>query len=196
MSHNSYFQLLLCAFSCFGTFGSMARADNGTVVSGTVVAIDPVNQIMRVQVTAVNGQFVLGFPQTNCVDYLVSPATVVVDSNNLFVSQANIMVGSQIRMQFDGPLATQIALDRNIAGWVGQTSTYANPYPYANRTCDHRSRLDRSHMYRSQFNSAPSPTNPIEPRQPSRRPASRYVVNGAAKSPSAERIQKTSYLRR
>ncbi len=113
MSRASYFGFLVSTLCLFGTLSPNASADDGTVVSGSVIAIDPLNQIMRVYVTGVNGQVLYGSPQTNYVDYLVSPNTVVLGSNNQLVSQSRVFVGSQIQMQFAGPLATTIVLFGN-----------------------------------------------------------------------------------
>ncbi len=109
-SNVGFFVGTLCLFA---TLSPKASADNGTVVSGSVIAIDSLNQIMRVYVTGVNGQALYGSPQTNYVDYLVSPNTVVLGSNNQLVSQSSVLVGSQIQMQFAGPLATTILLFGN-----------------------------------------------------------------------------------
>ena len=100
----------LCFFGCWPTHAS---ADNGTVVTGSVIGIDPVNQIMRVYVTEVNGQILYGTPDTNFVDYLVSPTTTVLGANSRFVNLANVLVGSNIQLQFVGPLATTIFLAGN-----------------------------------------------------------------------------------
>ncbi len=113
MSRASYFGFLVSTLCLFAALSPKASADNGTVVSGSVIAIDPINQIMRVYVTGVNGQALYGSPQTNYVDYLVSPNTVVLGLNNQLVSQSSVLVGSQIQMQFAGPLATTIVLYGN-----------------------------------------------------------------------------------
>ncbi len=113
MSRASCVGFLISTLCLFATLSPKASADNGTVVSGSVIAIDPLNQIMRVYVTGVNGQALYGSPQTNYVDYLVSSNTVVLGSNNQLVSQSSVLVGSQIQMQFAGPLATTILLYGN-----------------------------------------------------------------------------------
>lgn len=107
MSRVSYFGFLVCTVC---SFALRASADNGTIVSGSVIAIDPINQVMRVYVTGVGGQTLYGNPQTNYVDYLVSPNTVVVGQNSQFVPQANVLVGSEIQMQFAGAFATTVVL--------------------------------------------------------------------------------------
>jgi hypothetical protein len=103
-----------------------AFADNGIVVSGQVIGIDAINQIMRVHVTGVNGFVLNGSPQTNYVDYLVSPNTVVVGPNNQFVNQSNVLVGSQIQMQFAGAYASAIVLVGN--GNFTNLTTYTGGY--------------------------------------------------------------------
>ena len=108
-----FFGFLICSLGWFTSIAPIASADNGTVISGTVIGIDSVNQVMRVYVTAVNGQPLYGSPQTNYVDYVVVPNTVVVGRNNQFLSQSNVLVGSQIQMQFAGPLASTIVLTGN-----------------------------------------------------------------------------------
>ena len=82
MSRVSYVGFLVSTLCLFATLSPKSFADNGTVVSGSVIAIDPLNQIIRVYVTGVNGQALYGSPQTHYVDYLVSPNTVVLGSNN------------------------------------------------------------------------------------------------------------------
>lgn len=128
MSRASFIALFVCTVCSFSSLTPTAFADNGTIVSGSVIAIDPVNQIMRVYVTGVNGQALYGSPQTNYVDYLVSPNTVVVGQNNQFVSQANVLVGSQIQMQFAGAFATAVVLLGNNynAGLVNFPSANGN----------------------------------------------------------------------
>jgi hypothetical protein len=123
MYRASYSGFLLSTLCLFATLSPNASADHGTVVSGSVIAIDPLNQIMRVYVTGVNGQALYGSPETNYVDYLVSPNTVVLGSNNQLVSQSSVLVGSQIQMQFAGPLATTIVLYGNYSN--GGFVTYA-----------------------------------------------------------------------
>ena len=123
MSRNSYFGFLVSTLCLFATLSPRASADDGTVVSGSVIAIDPLNQIMRVYVTGVNGQALYGSPQTNYVDYLVSPNTVVLGSNNQLVSQSSVLVGSQIQMQFAGEYATTIVLFGNYSS--GGFESYA-----------------------------------------------------------------------
>lgn len=113
MSRASYFGFLASTLCLIATLSPKAFADNGTVVSGSVIAIDSLNQIMRVYVTGVDGQALYGSPQTNYVDYLVSPNTVVLGSNNQLVSQSSVLVGSQIQMQFAGAFATTVVLYGN-----------------------------------------------------------------------------------
>ena len=124
MNRAAYVLLIVFTVCSFASVSRQASADEGTVVSGTVIAIDPVNQVMRVYVTGVNGQALYGSPQTNYVDYLVSPNTVVVGTNNQFVSQSNVLVGSQIQMQFAGAFATTVVLIGNsiAVGLVNYTS--------------------------------------------------------------------------
>ena len=125
MSRESFYCLVVGTLSLFACLTPNASADNGTVVTGSVIGIEPINQIMRVYVTAVNGQALYGSPQTNYVDYLVSPNTVVIGQNNQFVHQSNVLVGSQIQMQFAGSYASTIVLIGNysIGGFVNSTNT-------------------------------------------------------------------------
>ncbi len=110
MNRATYVILIVFTVSSFASLARQASADNGTIVSGSVIAIDSVNQVMRVYVTGVNGQTLYGSPQTNYVDYLVAPNTVVVGPNNQFVSQTNVFVGSRIQMQFAGAFATTVVV--------------------------------------------------------------------------------------
>ena len=124
MSRATNVILIVFTVSSFVSLARQASADNGTIVSGSVIAIDSVNQAMRVYVTGVNGQTLYGSPQTNYVDYLVSPNTVVVGPNNQFVSQANVLVGSRIQMQYAGAFATTVVLFGNsfTGGFVNTNS--------------------------------------------------------------------------
>ena len=128
MYRAAYITLIVFAISSFASLARQASADNGTIVSGSVIAIDSINQVMRVYVTGVNGQTLYGSPQTNYVDYLVSPNTVVVGPNNQFVSQANVLVGSQIQMQYAGAFATTVVLFGNsfTGGFVNTISPNQN----------------------------------------------------------------------
>ena len=87
---------------------SRVNADNGTIVSGTVTAIDGFNSIIRVHVTGVNGQFLPGSPLVNYVDYLVTGTSQVFNSGGQPVNQGYLQVGSQVRLVFVGPVATAI----------------------------------------------------------------------------------------
>ena len=124
MSRKTYLSFVVAALTICGWLTPNAFADNGTVVTGSVIGIDPINQIMRVYVTAVNGQALFGSPQTNFVDYLVSPNTVVIGQNNQFVNQSNVFVGSRIQMQFAGSYASTIVLigNNSIGGFVNSTN--------------------------------------------------------------------------
>ena len=124
MSPEPYLRLVLGTLSLFACLTPNALADNGTVVTGSVIGIDPINQIMRVYVTGVNGQALFGSPQTNYVDYLVSPNTVVIGQNNQFIHQSNVLVGSQIQMQFAGTYASTIVLLGNygFGGYANSTN--------------------------------------------------------------------------
>ena len=106
----------------------VARADNGTVVSGNVIAIDVANQIMRVYVTAVDGQSLFGGPDTNYVDYLVSQNTVVLGGNGQLINQSNVVIGSRIQMQFNGAYASRVL----ILGYnnVGNNYSYVSTNQY------------------------------------------------------------------
>ena len=126
MIHDLHLRTLAVGLALLACFAPSAFADNGIVVSGQVIAIDPINQIMRVHVTGVNGFALNGSPQTNYVDYLVAPNTVVIGPNNQFVSQFNVLVGSQIQMQFAGAYATAILLVGN--GNFTNLTTYTGGY--------------------------------------------------------------------
>lgn len=114
-------------FLCLLCTSSITRADNGKVVSGTVIAIDPVQQIMRVWVTGVNYQPLIGTPDVNYVDYQLSPTTVVVNANQGVIGASRLVVGSQINMEFAGPQATivQVTGYVNLAG-LGQNQGVVN----------------------------------------------------------------------
>ena len=115
---------------------------------------------MRVYVTAVNGQALYGSPQTNYVDYLVSPNTVVIGQNNQFVHQSNVLVGSQIQMQFAGSYASTIVLIGNysIGGFVNSTNTirsngatYVQSYlPIQTQTFVHHNLPFQNHVLHNQ----------------------------------------------
>ena len=128
MYRATYIILIVFTISSLASMARQVSADDGTVVSGSVIAIDSVNQVMRVYVTGVNGQTLYGSPQTNYVDYLVSPNTVVVGPNNQFVSQANVLVGSRIQMQYAGAFATTVVLFGNsfTGGFVNTISPNQN----------------------------------------------------------------------
>lgn len=159
MSRESYLRFVFGTLSLLTWLTPNAFADNGTVVTGSVIGIDPINQIMRVYVTAVNGQALYGSPQTNYVDYLVSPNTVVIGPNNQFVNQANVFVGSQIQMQFAGSYASTIVLLGNSSfnGYATSTnvsrnygSTYAQSYlPIQTQTIVHRYVPYQNHIYQN-----------------------------------------------
>ncbi len=123
MIRDLHLRTLAVGLTLLAWLAPSAYADNGIVVSGQVIGIDRINQIMRVHVTGVNGFVLNGSPQTNYVDYLVSPNTVVVGPNNQFVSQSNVLVGSQIQMQFAGAYASAIVLIGN-----GNFTTYTGGY--------------------------------------------------------------------
>jgi hypothetical protein len=136
MYRQAVFSFLISTLSLLAGMESNAIADNGTVVTGTVIGIDPVNQIMRVYVTGVNGQAIFGNPQTHYVDYLVTPDTLVMGPNNQFVSQANVLVGSRIQMQFAGPIATTIVLlDHYNTIYNGGFVTYSSARRNYGSTC-------------------------------------------------------------
>lgn len=157
MSRESYLRFVFGTLSLFTWLTPNAFADNGTVVTGSVIGIDPINQIMRVYVTAVNGQALYGSPQTNYVDYLVSPNTVVIGPNNQFVNQTNVFVGSQIQMQFAGSYASTIVLltNSNFNGYATTTnlsrnygSTYVQSHlPFQTQTIVHRYAPYQNHIY-------------------------------------------------
>jgi hypothetical protein len=129
MIRDLHLRTLAVGMTLLAFLTTSAFADNGIVVSGQVIGIDPINQIMRVHVTGVNGFLLNGSPQTNYVDYLVSPNTVVVGPNNQFVSQSNVLVGSQIQMQFAGAYASAIVLinNGNFTNFTTYTGGYVTP---------------------------------------------------------------------
>lgn len=118
--------LVSVVLALFSNCPRIATADFGTVVSGTVTAIDPIHSIMRVHVTAVNYEPIYGSPQVNYVDYLVIAQTVVVGANNQFVNQSNILPGSLIQMQFLGPIATTVLIVGHDSTVVGHGSPTGN----------------------------------------------------------------------
>ena len=130
MFRNPHLRTLAVSLSLLTLLSHGAFADNGIIVSGQVIGIDPINQIMRVHVTGVNGIAFYGSPQTNYVDYLVSRNTVVVGPNNQFVSQSNVLIGSQIQMQFVGAYASAIVLigNNNFTSYVGGFVTPSTAY--------------------------------------------------------------------
>ena len=160
MSRETYPRFVFGTLSLIALLMPNAFADNGTIVTGSVLGIDPINQIVRVYVTAVNGHALYGSPQTNYVDYLVSPNTVVIGPNNQFVNQANVFVGSQIQMQFAGSYASTIVLlgNNSFNGYATSTnvsrnygSTFVQSYlPFQTQTIVHRHVPYQSHVLHNQ----------------------------------------------
>ncbi len=165
MSRETYLRFVFRALSFIALLMPNAFADNGTIVTGSVIGIDPINQIVRVYVTAVNGQALYGSPQTNYVDYLVSPNTVVIGPNNQFVNQANVFVGSQIQMQFAGSYASTIVLlgNNSFNGYATSTNVSRNYgsmsvqsyLPFQTQTIVHRYVPYQSHVHHNQLLSHP-----------------------------------------
>lgn len=150
MSRYSYVGLLLCTFCWFNSGASIARADNGTVVSGTVIAVDVYNQVMRVYVTAVDGQALFGGPETNYVDYVVAPDTAVLGANYQLINQSNVVVGSRIQMQFVGAYASRIVLLGNYnyasIGNFGVTANYGSTVNYGMSNSNYPSSYVQSYL--------------------------------------------------